>query len=173
MTEKSCIWSFMLSKSLLRMVDIFGNYTSPLWGNSLLPTPAPIPSFLDCWDLLQAVSCLLSWNHLWGTLSKRAEPIIAGHRPTSVQTVCRESTLTINPVCHLQYHARIARAMPFSYSHTWNNVWWFWTHSTPVDPIGRNMTCVYWGQTKVFSTVVKKIGRKAKKCSISNYSSQF
>lgn len=101
MTEKSYVWSFMLSKSLLRMVDIFGNYTRPLWGNSLLPTPAPIPSFLDCWDLLQAVSCLLSWNHLWGALSKRARPIIPGHKPTSVRAVCRESVLTINPVCHL------------------------------------------------------------------------
>lgn len=101
MTEKSYVWSFMLSKSLLRMVDIFGNYTSPLWGNSLLSTPAPIPSFLDCRDLLQAVSCLLSWNHLWGALSKRAGPIIAGHEPTSFRAVCRESVLTIHPVCHL------------------------------------------------------------------------
>lgn len=114
MAEKSYVWSFMLSKSLLRMVDIFGNYTSPLWGNSLLPTPAPSPSFLDGWDLLQAVSCLLSWNHLWGALSKWARPIIAGHRPTSVQTVCRESTLTINPACHLAcMHRWLQEHCPF------------------------------------------------------------
>lgn len=148
MTEKSNVWSFMLSKSLLRIVDIFGNNTSTLWGNSLLPTPAPSPSFLDCWDLLQAVSCLLSWNHLWGALSKRAGPIIAGHRPTSLQTVCRDSMLTINPVCHLACVRRqFQEQCPFHIHRL----------------IGRNMTCLYLGQTKALSTDVEKLaGKKSK-----------